>query len=43
MPAVLMECGFISNANDVATVKTKTDALAGKILEGVEAYLKNQK
>lgn len=43
MPAVLMECGFISNANDVATVKTKTDALAGKILEGVEAYLNNQK
>ena len=41
MPAVLMECGFISNANDVATVKTKTDALAGKILEGVEVYLKN--
>jgi N-acetylmuramoyl-L-alanine amidase len=43
MPAVLMECGFISNANDVATVRTKTDALAGKILEGVEVYLKNQK
>jgi N-acetylmuramoyl-L-alanine amidase len=43
MPAVLVECGYITNATDVATVKTKTNELAAKMLDGIEAYLKNQK
>ena len=43
MPAVLLECGYITNANDVAIVKTKTDELAAKMLDGIETYLKNQK
>jgi N-acetylmuramoyl-L-alanine amidase len=43
MPAVLVECGYITNATDVATVKTKTNELAAKMLDGIEAYLKNKK
>ena len=43
MPAILLECGFISNVNDIATVKNKTDELAAKLLEGVEVFLKNNK
>ncbi|MFM7709998.1 MAG: N-acetylmuramoyl-L-alanine amidase, partial [Ferruginibacter sp.] len=39
MPAVIVECGFISNANDIQNVKLKSGEIAEKILNGVNAYL----
>lgn len=38
MPAVIFECGFISNANDLENVKAKQVEIAEKILNGVTAY-----
>lgn len=39
MPAVIFECGFISNATDLENVKSKPGAIAEKILNGASAYL----
>jgi hypothetical protein len=39
MPAVIFECGFISNAPDLEIVKSKPVEIAEKILSGATAYL----
>jgi len=39
MPAVIFECGFISNAKDIENVKSKPGEIADKILNGATAYL----
>ena len=39
MPAVIFECGFISNAKDIENVKSKPGEIAEKILNGATAYL----
>jgi N-acetylmuramoyl-L-alanine amidase len=38
MPAVIFECGFISNANDLEKVKTNQVEISEKVLNGVTAY-----
>lgn len=40
MPAVLIECGFISNPTDLAALRTENgiDDIAGNILEAIVAY-----
>jgi N-acetylmuramoyl-L-alanine amidase len=43
MPAVLFECGFISNKNDVENIKFNEVKLANNVLTGIEAYLANMK
>ena len=43
MPAVLMECGNISNVNDYQFAKTNETAIANGILTGIESYLANSK
>lgn len=39
MPAVVFECGFISNTTDLEIVKSKPVEIAEKILNGATAYL----
>ena len=43
MPAVLFECGFISNKKDLENVKFNEVKLANNVLTGIEAYLANMK
>lgn len=43
MPAVLIECGYISNVNDYQFVKSNEAAIANGILTGIESYLANSK
>jgi len=43
MPAVLMECGYISNVKDYQFAKTNETVIANGILSGVESYLANSK
>jgi len=43
MPAVLFECGFITNKKDVENVKFNEVKLANNVLSGIEAYLANKK
>ncbi len=38
LPAILVECGYINNADDYKVLMNKTDIIAKKILEGVSAY-----
>jgi N-acetylmuramoyl-L-alanine amidase len=41
MPAVLFECGFISNPNDLRLVKENKDRIANMILDGIATYFSN--
>lgn len=42
MPWVLVECGFISNAEDADIMKHHPESIANAIAEGVHAYTSNQ-
>lgn len=42
MPAVLFECGYMSNSNDLQFVKENISNIAGGLLAAIEAYLANE-
>ena len=42
MPAVIFECGFISDRKDVQNVKSKQTEIAMSILDGISSYLSNK-
>lgn len=42
MPAVLVECGYITNKNDFQIVKSNQDIIASQLLLGIENYLSSK-